>query len=120
MSTNSKINQPLRLSGSQAFNLALVDIDLPDFSGFEVVAGARAAGCLCDTRIIFCTGGCPEERIPLALQFCGSRFLGKPSAMETLVNCIADVLMALQLLPNSSEAASVLTPALERTLEHQL
>jgi CheY-like chemotaxis protein len=43
----------------------LVDIDLPDISGFEVVARARATGGLRDTRVVFCTGGCPEERLPL-------------------------------------------------------
>ena len=43
----------LRLLGSRAFQVALVDIDLPDICGFEVVARARAAGCMRDTRIIF-------------------------------------------------------------------
>jgi len=110
----------LQLLGSRAFNVALVDIDLPDFSGFEVVARARAAGCMRDTRIIFCTGGCPEERLPLALQFWGSSFLSKPFAMKTLITCIADVLTASELPPAAWEGASVPSPAPERTLEHQL
>lgn len=108
----------LQLLGGRAFHVALVDIDLPDISGFEVVARARATGCMCDTRIIFCTGGCPEERLPLAMQFWGSSFLDKPFAMETLMIRIAEVLMASELRPISSEGASVLSPAPERTLEH--
>ena len=110
----------LQLLGSRAFHVALVDIDLPDISGFEVVARARAAGCLCDTRIVFCTGGCPEERLPLALQFWGSSFLSKPFTMETLMARIADVLTTSELRHTSSEGASVGSPAPERTLEHQL
>ena len=110
----------LRLLGSRAFQVALVDIDLPDISGFEVVARARAAGCMRDTRIIFCTGGCAEERLPLALQFWGSSFLSKPFDMRTLLTCISDVLMASELQPASLEGASVLSPASEGTLKHQL
>jgi DNA-binding response OmpR family regulator len=107
----------LQLLESRAFHVALVDIDLPDISGFEVVARARAAGNLRDTRIVFCSGGCPEERLPLALQFWGSSFLGKPFAMQTLMTCIEDVLTASECRSAASECASVLAQAPERTLE---
>ena len=110
----------LELLGSRAFHVALVDIDLPDMSGFEVVARARAAECARDTRIIFCTGGCAEERLPLALQFWGSSYLGKPFAMKTLMTCIADVLTASELRPTALDGAPVLSQIAERTLEHQL
>lgn len=48
--------------GSRTFHVALVDIDLPDISGFEVVTRARTTGCLCDTRIVFSYGpaNCPH------------------------------------------------------------
>jgi DNA-binding response OmpR family regulator len=110
----------IELLGSRAFHVALVDIDLPDISGFEVVARARAAGCAHDTRILFCTGGCAEERLPLALQFWNSRFLGKPFAVKTRMTCLADLLKASGLRPASSEGAPVLRQIPERTLEHQL
>ena len=73
-----------------------------------------------DTRIIFCTGGSAEERLPLALQFWGSSFLSRPLDMRTLLTCIADVKLASELQPASLEGTLDLSPDSEGTLKHQL
>lgn len=78
----------LRLLSSGSFDVALVDIDLPDISGFEVVAVATAAGWLDRTRIVFCTGSRLEEHRQRAERIPGSRFLWKPFAFPELMNCI--------------------------------
>lgn len=80
----------LQLMSQWAFDIALVDIDLPDLNGFEVVTRARAAGYIPKTRIVFCTGGCVEERLPKSQQFPGSYFVSKPFTMKKLLTTIAD------------------------------
>lgn len=84
----------LRMLRERTFQLLLMDIDLPDFTGFEVVARARAAGLDQGTRIIFCSGGYVEERQSQALQFPGSTFLSKPFTIKQLMVTIADMLQA--------------------------
>jgi DNA-binding response OmpR family regulator len=69
--------EAMRLEARQ-FQLALVDIDLPDTTGFKVVAQALAHNQLQGTKIIFCSGDPSEERVAMADQFPGSRFLPKP------------------------------------------
>jgi DNA-binding response OmpR family regulator len=80
----------LRFLKNQSFDIALVDIDLPDISGFEMVERARATGYLRKTRVIFCTGGYVQERSAQALQIPGSRFMAKPFTIKKLLDTIAD------------------------------
>jgi len=85
-----------RLLGEQEFRLALVDIDLPDTTGFEVVAGALAQGWLQNTKIIFFSGKPSDDRVAMARQFPGSVFVPKPFEMQTLLGLIQ------QLFPNDT------------------
>ena len=75
-----------RLLEEQQFHLALVDIDLPDTTGFEVVADASAQGWLQNTKIIFCSAS--DNRVAMARQFPGSVFLPKPFEMQSLLALI--------------------------------
>src|ERR1022692_3759800 len=61
-----------RLLEEQEFRLALVDIDLPYTTGFEVVAGALARGRLQNTKMIFFSGDHSDGRVAMARQFPGS------------------------------------------------
>jgi DNA-binding response OmpR family regulator len=81
----------LRLLSSRSFDVALVGIDLPDTTGFEVVALAAASGWLGRTRIIFCTGSRSEEYQQRAAHFPGSRFLWKPFAFPDLMKCVSEI-----------------------------
>jgi DNA-binding response OmpR family regulator len=85
-----------RLLDEQEFRLALVDIDLPDATGFEVVAGALARGRLQNTKIIFFSGSPTDERIAMARLFPGSVFLSKPFEMQSLMVLIR------KLIPNQT------------------
>ena len=77
-----------RLLEEQEFCLALVDIDLPDTTGFEVVAGALAQGWLQNTKIIFFSGEPSDDRVAMARQFPGSIFVPKPFEMQSLLRLI--------------------------------
>lgn len=78
----------LRLLEKEQFHLALVDIDLPDSTGFEVVAKALAQGKLQGTKIIFCSGNPSEDRVGMAGHFPGSVFLPKPFGVHDLSTVI--------------------------------
>ena len=80
-----------RLLEEQEFHLALVDIDLPDTTGFEVVAGALARGWLQNTKIIFFSGEPSHNRVALVRQFPGSVFLPKPFEMKNLMGLIQEL-----------------------------
>ena len=82
----------LRLLQAMSFNVALLDIDLPGMSGFEMAERACAAGWLRSQSIVFCTGGDIEERQKLAEEFPGSRFIAKPFAIKGMVATIAEAL----------------------------
>ncbi|HSS96376.1 MAG TPA: response regulator [Terriglobales bacterium] len=77
-----------RLLKGPEFHLALVDVDLPDTTGFEVVAGALAQGLLQNTKIIFFSGGPSDDRVAMARQFPGSIFVSKPFEMQNLLALI--------------------------------
>lgn len=85
----------LKLLRDQKFQLALVDIDLPDLCGFDVVDRARAAGCLGRTRVVFCTGGYVQERLQRSIQFSESHFIAKPFTIEKLLSTVSDALNGL-------------------------
>ena len=81
-----------RLLEEQEFRLALVDIDLPDTTGFEVVARALAQGWLRNTKIIFFSGEPSDDRVVIARQFPDSVFIPKPFEMQNLFALIRKLL----------------------------
>jgi CheY-like chemotaxis protein len=80
--------EALQLLSRRSFDVALVDIELPDTTGFEVMALAQASGWLRNTRIVFCTGSGSEEYRQRAARLSGSSFLWKPFTLQDLVQCI--------------------------------
>jgi DNA-binding response OmpR family regulator len=81
-----------RLLEEQEFHLALVDIDLPDTTGFEVVSRALAEGWLQNTEIIFFSGEPSDDRVAMAKQFPSSVFVSKPFEMQNLLPLIQRLL----------------------------
>ena len=82
--TNSAmtVGEALPVLTSQCPALLLVDIDLPDGSGWDVVRALRAAGCA-GTPIIVMSALRPNSRLAKELQ-CAA-VLEKPFPMETLL-----------------------------------
>ena len=64
--------------------LAMVDIDLPDPTRFELVAGALAQGWLQNTTMIFFSADPCGERVAIARQFPGSIYAPKPIELKSL------------------------------------
>ena len=78
----------LRWFSQSSFDVAVVDIDLPDINGFDVVGVAHELGCLRNTKVVFCTGNRSEEYRQRAARFPGSSFLWKPFFLQNLLKCI--------------------------------
>lgn len=102
----------LLLLSRGSFDVALVDIELPDTTGFEVMAIARESGWLRNTHIVFCTGSRSEEYRQRAARFSGSSFLWKPFTLQDLVKCIEGVPSA----PAQAEIRVHKRNTLERTV----
>jgi DNA-binding response OmpR family regulator len=66
----------------------MVDIDLPDTTGFQVIADALAQGWLQNTKIIFFSGNASDRRVAMAGRFPGSLFVSKPFEMQNLLGLI--------------------------------
>jgi DNA-binding response OmpR family regulator len=77
-----------RLLEQEEFDLAMVDIDLPDTTGFQVIADALAQGWLQNTKIIFFSGNASDHRVAMAGRFPGSLFVSKPFEMQNLLGLI--------------------------------
>jgi CheY-like chemotaxis protein len=76
--------EALRLLGEQRFHLAIVDIDLPDITGFDVMIMADERGLLDNLKIVFCSGDPSAQRVEMATRFKDSVFLGKPFPLACL------------------------------------
>jgi two-component system, OmpR family, aerobic respiration control sensor histidine kinase ArcB len=78
----------LELLAASSFDVALMDIELPDMTGFEVASTANASGRLHCTQIIFCSGNLSKDYGERAADFSDSRFLWKPFSLQDLMQCI--------------------------------
>ena len=67
--------------------LLLLDIDLPDGSGWDVLRALRAAGCE-DTRVIVISALRPNARLAKELQC--EAVLEKPFPMESLLRLVSE------------------------------
>ncbi len=68
--------------------LDMVDIELPDPTGFEVVAGALAKSRVQSTKIVFFSDDPSDGRVAMARQLPGSIFVPKPFEMQKLLGLI--------------------------------
>lgn len=82
----STVADALPALDSECPALLLLDIDLPDGSGWEVLRALRAAGCA-DTPVIVISALRPNPRLAKELQ-CAA-VLEKPFPMEALMRQVA-------------------------------
>ena len=80
--------EALRLLGEQQFHLAVVDIDLPDTTGFQVMNQANENGWLGNLKIVFWSGNPSDDRVEMASRFKNSRFLEKPFDLVNLFSIL--------------------------------
>jgi len=66
----------------------LLDVDLPDGSGFDLCRAIKSSPDLASLPIVFCTGrDTPEDR-EIAAQVGGADYLAKPFDLRELAECL--------------------------------
>ncbi len=87
--------QALALLGKQSFDLALLDLHLPDGSGYEIMAYIRAHHP--DCRIIVASADSEIESAIQSLRLGAYDYLRKPYEPEELIKTVRNVVRKLQL-----------------------
>ena len=72
--------------GDQGFDLALVDWNLPEMSGLEIVTEVRKDDRLTATRLLMVTTETEFERVAQALQAGADEYIMKPFNREMLLD----------------------------------
>lgn len=73
-------------------DLILLDVHMPDSSGFQVCKAIRAIPGCEDLPIVFLTGSKTDEDFLMHLETGGSRYLTKPIGRRTLLSALAEQL----------------------------
>jgi CheY-like chemotaxis protein len=85
----------------QAFDLVLLDVDLPDANGFDICKWIRGQELMKQLRVVFCTGRDEPETRRDANQL-GAGFLAKPFSMASLLEHTKAALALNPSKPDSS------------------
>jgi len=100
-------------------DLVLLDVELPDASGFDVCAAMRAASPVVDLPIIMVTGMNDTESIARAYQVGATDFINKPVLWPTLPQRVEFILRArdnIRALRTSEQKNRALLQALPDTI----
>jgi len=83
-----------KAAGGLPVDVLILDLNLPDINGMEVVNSLRSNQCTEALPLIFCTAAAPAE-VHRALRAApGSSFLEKPFSFQELASAIAAALKA--------------------------
>jgi DNA-binding NtrC family response regulator len=99
--------EAMSLLGRQEFDVALVDIKLPDASGLDILRWAREAEA--DTEFIVLTGNADVETAVEAMRLGAYDFLGKPWRNAELVEVIGKAAEKKTLRRENSALKEVMT-----------
>ena len=78
----------LGLVRTAAPDLVLLDVDLPDGSGFDLCRAIKSSPDLASIPIVFCTGRDTHEDREVAAQVGGADYLAKPFDLRELAECL--------------------------------
>ena len=73
-------------------DLALVDWDMPNMNGLEFVARARQDPKLTSMKILFVTAESEQKQVVKALANGADEYLMKPFPVQTLIDCVKQLL----------------------------
>lgn len=96
--------QALRFLSSQSYDLLLLDISLPDGSGFAVCAAAKAQD---DTPVIFLTAADEEYSVVAGLDMGADDYISKPFRPRELLSRVRSVLRRAGRLQSQIECGPV-------------
>jgi len=84
--TNGKT--ALKVMSTQKINLVILDVDMPDMTGYEVAAAIRKIPECAKTPIIFLSGNSTRDHVLKAKQAGGCDYIIKPTNYETLLTSV--------------------------------
>jgi DNA-binding response OmpR family regulator len=108
--------QALRLAESKRPDALLLDWQLPDISGLDVLRALRAGGC--DSPAILMTGYSSEELAIIALRLGARDYLTKPFSPEELFDAIERALTETRLRRERDVLQAKLDQAIQRQEKH--
>ena len=108
--------QALRLAESKRPDVLLLDWQLPDISGLDVLRALRAGGC--DSPAILMTGYSSEELAIIALRLGARDYLIKPFSPEELFDAIERALTETRLRRERDLLQAKLDQATQRQEKH--
>ena len=90
-------------AGGSGFDLAILDVGLPDGSGFDLCRDIRGASGLPDLPVIFLTARDEEVHVVMGLDIGGDDYIAKPFRVNELVSRINAVLRRRAFRDGSAE-----------------
>lgn len=93
------VKQALELSGQERFDLYLLDLTLPDGSGYDICKKIKAKG---DIPVIFLTACDDEVNVVLGLDMGADDYIAKPFRIRELLSRIRSVLRRYHSGPGSN------------------
>ena len=78
----------LGLARTAAPDLVVLDVDLPDGSGFDLCRAIKSSPDLASIPIVFCTGRDTHEDREIAAQVGDADYLAKPFDLRELAECL--------------------------------
>ena len=75
----------MQMARAGDFDLVTLDVDLPGMNGFEICRRLKENPCLCDTPVVFVSGGSSEKNQQRALELGAADFIEKPFEVTNFV-----------------------------------
>lgn len=80
--------EALRILPREAFELAIVDINMPDVNGLELIRFMRSSDRHADTPLLIISSGASERDRERGLGLGANAYLAKPFTAEALVEAV--------------------------------
>jgi response regulator RpfG family c-di-GMP phosphodiesterase/serine/threonine protein kinase len=109
----------LEAAGARSYDLVLLDVNLPDLSGFEVLKALRAGPLGARLRVLLVSGAAPPDELAKSLLAGADDFLTKPFSAVQLQGRVQAALRLQRLLDHAdglSRHLRSISADLERTL----
>ena len=94
-----RMARPLAMIRAHEPDIAVLDVDMPQLTGLDVLEALEADGLL--TRVVFLTGSASDEQIATAVERGAWGLLLKESAPDTLMECLEAVSSVQRWLPEA-------------------
>ncbi len=108
--------QAVQQAAAESPHLILLDLNLADANGLEIMRHIRAIPGQRDVNIIILSANSPEESQQACLDAGCQAFLSKPFNAEELLRALCDFLAPADMPPHPAEGGETLAPEVLRAL----